>query len=180
MGKEEFEVKDMFEDIDKAEESVKSNDEQTTDLDRDLIGKKDEEISELNNKLLRLQADFVNYKKRSEKDRENSIDYGFEAMACELLPIIDNFQRALETEVDKEDGFYNGILMIKDQLINMLNKNNVVEIEAVGSDFDPNFHHAVFMEESQEIESGKVIEVLQKGYKYKEKVIRPAMVKVAK
>ncbi len=178
MSNEDFEKKDMedqVEEVDKREEN-----EEIHDGDNDSILKKDEEISELNNKLMRLQADFINYKKRSEKERDNSIDYGFESMVCELLPIIDNFQRALGTVVDKEDNFYKGILMIEEQLINMLNKNNVGEIQALGSDFDPNFHHAVFMEESEEYQSGKVIEVLQKGYMYKEKVIRPAMVKVAK
>ena len=129
---------------------------------------------------MRLQADFINYKKRSEKEKENSIDYGFELMACELLPIIDNFQRALDAVENKEDSFYKGISMIEEQLINMLNKNNVNEMEALGTDFDPNFHHAVFMEDSNEFESGKVIEILQKGYMFKEKIIRPAMVKVAK
>ncbi len=179
MGNNEFDIKNDAEDIEinEAEETATVD---SPDIDNDLIAKKDEEIGELTNKLLRLQADFVNYKKRAEKDKENSIDYGFESMACEILPIIDNFQRALEVETDKEDGFFKGILMISEQLLNMLNKNNVTEIESVGADFDPNFHHAVFMEESEEYESGKVIEVLQKGYKYKEKVIRPAMVKVAK
>lgn len=179
MNNEDYDVKDIGEEIEDVVENTEENGE-IQDQESDLILKKDEEIGELNNKLMRLQADFINYKKRTEKEKENSIDYGFEMMACELLPIIDNFQRALSAVDNKEDSFYKGTCMIEEQLINMLSKNKIVEIEALGSDFDPNFHHAVFMEESQEYESGKVIEVLQKGYMYKEKVIRPAMVKVAK
>ncbi len=177
MSNEEFDVKDIEE-----ETELEDNEEveAPSKEDDDSISKKDQEISEINTKLVRLQADFINYKKRSEKEKENSIDYGFELMACELLPIIDNFQRALDAVENKEDSFYKGISMIEEQLINMLNKNNVNEMEALGTDFDPNFHHAVFMEDSNEFESGKVIEILQKGYMFKEKIIRPAMVKVAK
>lgn len=144
------------------------------------LSKKEDEIAELNNKLIRLQADFMNYRKRAEKEKENSISYGIEAIVLELLPIVDNFQRALESELDKENSFYQGVKMIEQQLINLLNKNNVVEIESVGREFNPNYHHAVFMEESEEFHSGVVIEILQKGYSLKDKVIRPAMVKVAK
>ena len=144
------------------------------------LSKKEDEIAELNNKLIRLQADFMNYRKRAEKEKENSISYGIEAIVLELLPIVDNFQRALESELDKENSFYQGVKMIEQQLINLLNKNNVVEIESVGREFNPNYHHAVFMEESEEFDSGVVIEILQKGYSLKDKVIRPAMVKVAK
>lgn len=146
----------------------------------EVLSKKEDEIAELNNKLIRLQADFMNYRKRAEKEKENSISYGIEAIVLELLPIVDNFQRALESELDKENSFYQGVKMIEQQLINLLNKNNVVEIESVGREFNPNYHHAVFMEESEEFHSGVVIEILQKGYSLKDKVIRPAMVKVAK
>lgn len=180
MSKEEFDAKDPI-DL-KEEVDLEDNEEvEATNIEEDgLNNKKDEEISDLNTKLMRLQADFINYKKRTEKEKENSINYGFELMACELLPIIDNFQRALAAVENKEDSFYKGISMIEEQLLNMLNKNSIKEMEALGSDFDPNLHHAVFMEESQEYDSGKVIDILQKGYMYKEKVIRPAMVKVAK
>ena len=139
MSNEEFDVKDIEE-----ETELEDNEEveAPSKEDDDSISKKDQEISEINTKLVRLQADFINYKKRSEKEKENSIDYGFELMACELLPIIDNFQRALDAVENKEDSFYKGISMIEEQLINMLNKNNVNEMEALGTDFDPNFHHA--------------------------------------
>nr|WP_312667697.1 nucleotide exchange factor GrpE [Tissierella praeacuta] len=146
----------------------------------DNLESKDREIEELNNKLLRLQAEFVNFKKRTEKEKESTISYALESFVCSLLPIIDNFQRAMESEDNKESGFYQGIEMIYQQLMKVLNENNIEEIKSLGENFDPNFHHAVFMEESDEYEEGKITEVLQKGYMLKDKVIRPSMVKVAK
>ncbi|MCR3955415.1 MAG: nucleotide exchange factor GrpE [Gudongella sp.] len=144
-----------------------------------ILEKKENEIIDLNNKLTRLQADFQNFKRRTEKDRENSITYGIEAIILDLLPVIDNFQRAIAAQDEKEDSFYKGISMIEKQFIDVLERNSVKEIEALGNEFDPNLHHAVSAVESEE-EQGKVIEVLQKGYLLKDKVIRPSMVVVAK
>ena len=144
-----------------------------------ILEKKENEIIDLNNKLTRLQADFQNFKRRTEKDRENSITYGIEAIILDLLPVIDNFQRAIAAQDEKEDSFYKGISMIEKQFIDVLERNSVKEIEALGNEFDPNLHHAVSAVESEE-EQGTVIEVLQKGYLLKDKVIRPSMVVVAK
>lgn len=138
------------------------------------------QVEELNNKLLRLQADFINFRKRAEKDKESTIAYALESFVCDLLPIIDNFQRAMESEEDKESGFYKGIEMIYLQLIKTLNDNGIEEIKSLGEDFNPNFHHAILMEENTEYDEGKISEVLQTGYILKDKVIRPSMVKVAK
>lgn len=141
----------------------------------------EKESEELNSQLLRLQADFVNYRNRMNKEKEKSIAYGTEIIVSELLPVIDNFNRALEAEeATKEDSFYKGIKLIEKQLMEVLEKNSVTEIEALGAEFDPNYHHAVVMEESDEHDSNIVIEVLQKGYLLKDKVIRPSMVKVSK
>ena len=171
--KEDKEIIEETEEI--QEEIITEEVEQESDNDT-----KDKEIEELNNKLARLQADFVNFRKRTEKEKESISYYAIEPFVCSLLPIMDNFERALDSETDKENGFYKGIEMIYNQLIKSFNENNVEEILAFNQDFDPNFHHAVLMEESEDIESGKVTEVLQKGYILKEKVIRPSMVKVAK
>lgn len=141
---------------------------------------KEKELEQTNTRLLRLQADFMNFKKRSEKEKTDTINYALENFVCKLLPILDNFKLAIESETHEENGFYDGVNLIYKQLIDTLNDNGVVEMKALGEEFDPNFHHAVIMEESEEYESGKVIEVLQTGYLLKEKVIRPAMVKVAK
>lgn len=163
----------------KNEEEVKQEDISTDDKN-DKIESLEKEIQDLNSQLLRLQADFVNYRNRMNKEKDNSIAYGTEIIVVELLPVIDNFNRALEAEESKEDSFYQGIKMIEKQLVDVLEKNSVVEIEALANEFDPNFHHAVVMEESDEYDSNIVIEVLQKGYLLKDKVIRPSMVKVSK
>lgn len=144
-----------------------------------MLEEKENQILDLSNKLARLQADFQNFKKRTEKDREQSIAYGMEAIILDLLPVIDNFQRAIKIQEDKEDNFYKGISMIEKQFIEVLEKNSVQEIEALGKEFDPNLHHAVSAMESDE-NAGTVIEVLQKGYILNDKVIRPTMVVVAK
>ena len=135
-------------------------------------------------KYLRLAADFQNYKRRVEKERFERYTDGKKDFAADLLPILDNFDRALakdaesaESEIDK--AFIEGMEMILKQFEDALAKNGVNEIEALGQDFDPNFHHAVVMEPSKEYGSQKVSEVLMKGYKLGDKVIRPSMVKVA-
>lgn len=138
------------------------------------------DIEQLTNKLIRLQADFINYRKRSEKEKESSFSNGIETFVTELLPILDNFQRALDSQEDKENGFYKGVEMIETQIIELLKKFEIEEIESLGKEFDPNFHYAITMEESDEYDSGFITDVLQKGYIFKDKVIRPSMVKVSK
>lgn len=139
------------------------------------------DLEESKNGKLRLQADFENYKRRVEKEKESLINYAAEDMVSQLLPVIDNFERALEVK-DTEDfkGFYDGVEMIKKQLIDALLKQGVEEIEAKGQPFDPNYHNAVSQLESEEYDSNIVMEVYQKGYKIKDKVIRPSMVVVSK
>ncbi|NLC03786.1 MAG: nucleotide exchange factor GrpE [Tissierellia bacterium] len=156
------------------EEKTEDESQQVDDSD---ISK---EVDELTVKLARLQADFINYKKRSEVEKARSMAYGIETFVCELLPILDNFQRALESEVDKETSFYKGVEMILNQLTTLLENKGIEEIPDLGMDFDPNIHNAISMQESNEIEAGKVISVLEKGYKFKDKVIRPSMVIVSK
>ena len=146
----------------------------------DTLTQKDKEINELKDQLLRLQADFMNFRRRADKEKESAISYGLECFACDILPSIDNFQRALDSEEEKENSFYKGVQMIYEELVKKLSNNGIEEIKALGEDFDPNFHNAVFMEESDEYEEGKVTEVLQTGYILKDKVIRPTMVKVSK
>ena len=147
-------------------------------------GNGDEAAEDENTKYLRLAADFQNYKRRMEKERFERYSEGKKDFAADLLPVIDNFDRALkqEGEMARDDqgrAVIEGMAMILTQLEDALAKNGVTEIEALGADFDPNFHHAVVMEPSDEYESQKVSEVLQKGFKMGDKVIRPSMVKVA-
>lgn len=137
----------------------------------------DEKVGELQESFIRLQADFANYKRRTEQEKKDYLDLGVTKVINDLLPIIDNFERALEVSDDSK--FAEGVEMIYTQLLELLERNGVTEIVALNEKFDPNFHHAVFAEEVDGLESDVVTEVLQKGYKLGDKVLRPAMVKVS-
>lgn len=177
------ENKDLTEELDEAEEVGEDSKEEEAEVNSaedERLEALEEEKKELTDKLLRLQADFSNYKKRAEKDRKNTINFAVEGFVSDLLPIIDNFQRAMESQEDKEDAFYKGVSLIYENLNSLLENNGVAEMDCLGEDFDPNKHHAVLMEEVEDSEEGKVLAVLQTGYTMKDKVIRPAMVKVSK
>lgn len=174
--KEVIEKEEKFEeelDEDAKEEDVVESEKS------DELKVKEKEIAELTDSLLRLRADFANYKKRIEKEKVDTISYALEGLMTNLLPILDNFERAMEN-AEGDSGFYEGVNMIYEQLIKVLSDSGLKEIECVGECFDPNLHHAVFTEEVEDAEEGTVLEVLQKGYLLKDKVIRPSMVKVAK
>lgn len=137
-----------------------------------------EEDESMKDKYLRLMADFQNYKRRVEKEREDTRAYANEKIVTDLLTVLDNFDRAMQHE--ETDGFKEGMQMILDQFNTVLQHAGVAEIEAAGTEFDPNVHNAVMMEETDEVESNYVSAVLQKGYTLNGKVVRPSMVKVAK
>ena len=137
---------------------------------------------ELNEKILRIAAEMQNMKRRYEEQITNIYKYDGEEIIKELLPIVDNFERAImlddENLTDELSKFLSGFKMIYGNLINILESKGVKEIECVGLEFDPNTMQAVLTDKIDGIEPNHVIDVLQKGYKYNEKVIRPAMVKV--
>lgn len=187
--KEKVEDEGIIEDEELVDEEVSEEEELGEDellaqLEEELaekegeLAKKEEEIKDLTDSLLRLRADFANYKRRMEKEKESTIAYALEGLVGDLLPILDNFERAMASAEEK-GGFYEGVNMIYEQLLELLANNGLEEIDCVGKPFDPNLHHAVFTEESEE-EEGTVLEAVQKGYLLKDKVIRPSMVKVAK
>lgn len=128
-------------------------------------------------KYMRLMADFQNFKRRTEKEKSDIYAYANEQIALELLEVIDNFERALDHE-STDKAYAEGMELILKQLIEVLKKSGIEEIKTLGEEFDPNFHNAVMMEDNPDFESGKVTEVLQKGYTLNSKVIRPSMVKV--
>lgn len=161
------------------EQPEEQEEEQASSQLEDELASKEKEIEDLTNSLLRLRADFANYKNRVEKEKESTIAYALEGLMCDLLPVLDNFERAMDSAEEK-DGFYEGVNMIYEQFVKVLGDNGLREIECVGECFDPNLHHAVFTEESEDEEEGIVLEAFQKGYLLKDKVIRPSMVKVAK
>lgn len=136
-----------------------------------------EEDEAVNTKYLRLMADFQNFKRRVEKEKSDIYAYPNEKLVSQLLDVIDNFERALLHE-EADDSYVEGMKMIFKQLTGVLEKAGLEEINALGEDFDPNFHNAVMTEDNDDYDSGKVTEVMQKGYLLNKKVIRPSMVKV--
>lgn len=143
--------------------------------------KKDAEIEELKDRLVRQMAEFDNYRKRTDKEKKQNYEIGASDFILKILPVVDNFERGLGamTDADKESSFAQGIEMIYKQLTKVLEDEGVTVIEAQGKEFDPMLHNAVMQQPSEEYESGIVIQELQKGYKYKDKVLRHSMVMVA-
>jgi molecular chaperone GrpE len=151
------------------------------------VDEKDQKISELEtklqeeeNKLLRVLADFENVKRRNALDKEALVKYKAQSLLTAILPVLDNFERALAVEVKVEEAqsIMTGMDMIYRNLIEALKGEGLVEIEALDKEFDPNFHQAVMTGNDTEKSSGIVLEELQKGYMLKNRVLRPTMVKV--
>lgn len=190
-AKEAKKDKELKEDM-KAEESIskeaKSN-ESKEGNDEDIS----EEISvedlkkQADDRYARLMAEFQNFKKRSAKEKQDIHSYANEKIIRDLLEVLDNFERAIslmengnpDVKSDENNAMQEGISLILSQLLEVLTKAGLEEIEALGQEFDPKFHHAVLNEPSDEFKSGEVSKVLQKGYKLNDRVIRPAMVVVS-
>lgn len=141
---------------------------------------RDAKIAELQEKSIRQLAEFENFRKRTEKEKAQMFEMGAKDVIEKILPVIDNFERGLSqvTEDNKEDAFVTGMDMVYKQMITALEALGVVPIDAVGKEFDPNLHNAVMMVDDDSLESGVVAEEMQKGYMYKESVVRHSMVKV--
>jgi molecular chaperone GrpE len=137
------------------------------------------ERDSLQDRLLRTAAEFDNYRKRMDRERRDLAEYTAAEVVAELLPIIDNLERALQA-ADPEDPLRKGVELIHKQMLDVLRKRGVKPIQALGADFDPNFHQAVIHEVSSDHREGEVIEELQRGYVVGDRLLRPAMVKVAK
>ena len=142
---------------------------------------KDLQIEELKDKVIRQMAEFDNYRKRTEREKAQNYDIGASDFITKILPIVDNFERGMEalSEEEKETSYVQGFIMIYKQLKKVLDDAGVVEIEALGKEFDPLFHNAVLQQPSEEYESGVIMQVYRKGYMYKDKVLRHSMVIVA-
>lgn len=143
--------------------------------------KKDELIEELTDKYKRTFAEFDNFRKRTEKEKASMYEIGAKDIIRKILPVVDNFERGFKvvSEEEKNTPFAEGMDKIYKQLLTTLNDCGVSEIEAEGKEFDPNLHNAVMHIEDEAYGDNEVIEVLQKGYMYKESVVRHSMVKVA-
>lgn len=142
--------------------------------------KKDEQIEELTDQVKRQMAEFDNFRKRTEKEKTQMYDMGARSIVEKILPVIDNFERGLAgvPEENKEDAFVVGMDKTYRQMLTELETVGVTPIEAVGKEFDPEYHNAVMQVESEEYDSGVVAQELQKGYMYKDSVVRHSMVAV--
>ncbi|GAA7214254.1 protein GrpE [Helicobacter pylori] len=136
---------------------------------------------EMHEKYLRVHADFENVKKRLERDKSMALEYAYEKIALDLLPVIDALLGAYKSavEVDKESALTKGLELTMEKLHEVLARHGIEGIECL-EEFDPNFHNAIMQVKSEEKENGKIVQVLQQGYKYKGRVLRPAMVSIAK
>lgn len=177
----------------KAEEPAAEKDaeEKTEEADgekKGLFGKKDkekeklkEQVAELNDKVVRQMAEFENFRKRTEKEKDAMFETGAKSVLEKLLPVVDNFERGIAVLSEEESAtpFAEGIQKVYRQLMDELTKLEVKPIEAVGQEFDPNLHNAVMHVDDESLGDNVVVEELQKGYTYRESVIRHSMVKVA-
>ena len=182
---EEEITKDSQENVEVEEDAT--CDENVTDINSKLEEKKindkieelQKQIDEKDDKYKRLQAEYSNYMRRTQQEKETIGLFANEKIIGELIPVLDSMERAIDACTDKEDNMYKGIELVHKQLIDSLQKFGVEEIAALNEEFDPNLHLAVMQESVEGVEPNKVVMVLQKGYKLKTKVIRPTMVKVS-
>ena len=139
-----------------------------------------EELEAERNKYLRLMADFDNYKRRAVKDRQEAEKFRAQSVLVDLLPVLDNFERALAmgTGSEESSSLLKGVEMVQKSLLEAVKREGLEEIKSVGEAFDPNVHQAVMQEKDDSAEAGSVLMELQKGYTLKGRVLRPAMVKV--
>lgn len=165
-------------DVEAAE--VNGKDKKSFFKKKDKKDSKDEKIEELNDRLIRSMAEFDNFRKRSEKEKAQMFEVGAKDIIEKILPVVDNFERGLGvvTEEEKSSAFVQGIEKIYKQLVDVLEAAGVKPIEAVGKEFDPNFHNAVMHTEDEELGENIVAEEFLKGYTYRDSVVRHSMVKV--
>ncbi|SDH35638.1 molecular chaperone GrpE [Pseudobutyrivibrio sp. 49] len=141
--------------------------------------KRDEQIEQLNDRVMRQMAEFENFRRRTEVEKSQMFATGAKSIVEKILPVVDNFERGLATVEEGADPFADGMLMIYKQLLTTLDEAGVKPIEAVGQEFNPDFHNAVMHVEDEEVGENIVVEEFQKGYMYNDTVVRHSMVKVA-
>jgi molecular chaperone GrpE len=163
-----------------AEDVIIEDASEAVDESEQKIAELQAKLDETENKMLRAQADFDNFKRRSRLDQEAAQKYRAQSLVSEIIPALDNFERALQIEADNDQtkSLLQGMNMVYNQLVQALKNEGVEAINSVGEQFDPHLHQAVMQIEDENYESNSVVEELQKGYKLKDRVIRPAMVKV--
>jgi len=175
------EIEETVENTEATETKEEVVEEKTAEeLLQEKVDKLEEELKQSEDKYLRLYAEFENFKRRKNKEIETNNVYKSQKVITEILPSLDNLERALQVESDNEEikSLLKGVEMVYEGLLNVLKSEGVELIETENAQFDPNYHHAVMQEEDSEKESGAILDTFQKGYKLKDRVIRPAMVKV--
>ncbi|PLT34646.1 nucleotide exchange factor GrpE [Bacillus sp. V5-8f] len=179
---QETEAEAIFAEADKIEEgtSEEAHEANKQDPAQVKIAELEAKVEEMENRYLRLQADFDNARRRARLDLEAARKYRAQDLASDLLPAIDNFERATKVEADNEQtkSLLQGMDMVYKSLLEALKKEGIEPIEAVGKEFDPHLHQAVMQVQDEDFGSNVVVEEFQKGYMLKDRVLRPAMVKV--
>lgn len=191
MENQKEEVKDVSTEEESAEqEMVTEETNETKEADVSEEATEVEEVDELTllkqqleeeqDRTVRLRADFENYKRRVQKDKEADYKYRAQSLLSDLLPVLDNLERALAVEATSEEAISltKGVDMVYRSLVAAVEKEGLESVESEGKPFDPNLHHAVMQEKDENQDSGIVLQELQKGYKLKDRILRPAMVKV--
>ncbi len=182
--KKDKKVEEVFDEKENTKDEKEENqNEETIEITKEEVMELNKKITEQEQKFLRAQADLVNYRKRKDEEVERLLKFANEDLVLEILPILDNFERAMMIKTDENmdlSKFKDGILMIYNSLKETLEKFGVKEIEALDKPFDPMYHQAVTTKTDDEKEKDIVLQVFQKGYTLKDKVIRPAMVEVNK
>ena len=139
-----------------------------------------EAMAELNERIVRLTADFDNFRKRAQREKDEARQFANQGLLEKLLPVLDNFEMALTAVKDADPSVRDGVQMILDQLLGVLKESGVEPVDATGQPFDPNLHDALSQEETTEVEEGTVVQQVQRGYKLNDRLVRPARVVVAK
>ena len=169
------------ESVENAEETAEVVEEKTAEeLLQEKIEKLEEEVKASEDKYLRLYAEFENFKRRKNQEIETNNIYKSQKVITEILPSLDNLERALQVDSDNKEvkALRKGVEMVYEGILNALKTEGVEVVETENVQFDPNIHHAVMQGEESDKESGVILDTFQKGYKLKDRVIRPAMVKV--
>ncbi|MCR6096798.1 nucleotide exchange factor GrpE [Salipaludibacillus agaradhaerens] len=174
--------KDMaFTESDNIDEDIQSDEEEKSENDEsDETQELERKLADATNRMLRIQADYDNFRRRTKQEKESAAKYRSQSLAEKLLPALDNFERGMMITPQEEEtkSLLQGMEMVYRQLKDALAEEGIEPIETVGKPFDPHYHQAVMQVETDEFESNVVVEEMQKGYQLKDKVIRPAMVKV--
>lgn len=182
MKEENQECNNEQEILNEAENEVKEEVEAAEDAQAEEVSKEAEaeaKMAQMKDQLLRTMAEFDNYRKRTTKEKEQIFNRGMSYVVEAILPVIDNFERALSAAKDRDDNFVKGVEMTYNQMLSALKNLGVEQMDSIGQTFDPHFHDAMQHVEDEQYGENEIVEVFQKGYMLNDQVIRPSLVKVA-